>query len=53
MGVLLVSFAFLMRFLTICTAFSALPFDWGYVGDDVVCLNPYSSLNVLNSVEEY
>ena len=44
---------FFNRALTVFTALSASPFDWGNFGLLVVCKNPYSSVNFLYSSEEY
>ena len=42
--------AFFKSCLMVSTALSAMPFDFGYVGPDVVWVNSHSFLNSLNSL---
>ena len=42
-----------MVFLTVWTMRSANPLYWGYLGELVMCLNPRSAANVLNSMQSY
>ena len=42
-----------IRRFALCTNFSARPFDWGYLGLDVVCLESHSAANLANSIDEY
>ena len=39
--------AFFMAALTVCTHRSAMPFDWGYLGEDVICSKSHALANSL------
>ena len=52
-GSVLLCLALSMVFLTVWTMRSANPLDWGYLGELVMCLNPQSAANVLNSRQSY
>ena len=45
------SLHFLNSRLTVLTAFSTLPLDWGYLGDDGVCSKFHCFANLENSAE--